>query len=444
MEWRACLPSEGPLNIPVITGRGRYDVGTVPTRVRRTMNRSLTAVHCSETVTNPQYRGSQPSQPSTLTLVLLNARSVSNKPQLIHDLILEEDADLACITETWLGGEGGPPLALICLPGYAIQHQGRLEGRGGGVAIVYKSILEVTRCFSVVKPGLEALHVAIGARDGIGILLGYRAPRDPATSLPELADFVSAALLGSPRLLALGDFNVHAEAEVTGPAFEFLETMASLNMSQHVNGPTHVGGHTLDLVFSTNWSECDLMVTDLVSVPLSWSDHHLIKCNLSVALPPHREQGPISMVRPRRLLDPVGFQDAMRGVTADLADAPVEALVDTWSIAATRAIDMIAPKHPLQRRARPVPWFNQVLRTMKRMRRRLVHRWRKNPTDYNWIAVRVATNLYLTKVKAACRSFFANQISEVSNQQAELFRMVHDISGTGSGDRPCDELVYES
>ena len=60
-------------------------------------------------MTNPQYRGSQTSRPSTLHLVLLNARSVFNKAQVIHDLILEEDADLACITEIWIDGEGGPP-----------------------------------------------------------------------------------------------------------------------------------------------------------------------------------------------------------------------------------------------------------------------------------------------------------------------------------------------
>ena len=69
----------------------------------------------------------------------------------------------------------------------------------------------------MVKPGLEALHMLIGARDGIGILLCYCAPHDPATSLPELADFVSAALLGFPKLLVLGDFNVHVEAETSGP-----------------------------------------------------------------------------------------------------------------------------------------------------------------------------------------------------------------------------------
>ena len=143
-------------------------------------------------------------------------------------------------------------------------------------------------------------------------MLGYRAFRDPAISLLELADFVSTALLRPPELLVLGDFNIHMEAKIFGPALD---------------GLTYVGGHTLDLVFSTSWSECGLMVTDLESVPLSWSDHHLIKCSLIMALPPCREQGPISMVRPRRLLDPVGFQDAMRGVTADLAGAPVEALV---------------------------------------------------------------------------------------------------------------------
>ena len=135
-----------------------------------------------------------------------------------------------------------------------------------------------------MTPGLEALHVLIGDRDGIGILLVYRAPLDSAISLPELADFVSAALLGSPRLLVLGDFNIHAEMEVSGPVLDFLGTMASWDMSQNVNGPIHVGGHMLDLVFSSEQRECGLMVTNLVSIPLSWLDHHLIKCNLTVAL----------------------------------------------------------------------------------------------------------------------------------------------------------------
>ena len=150
MEWMACPPSGGPLNIRMIMGRGIYGVGTVLTHCRRTVNRCLKAVHCSGTVTNCQSRGSQISHPSTLNLVLLNARSVSNKSQIIQDLILEEDAHLACRTKTWMGREGGVPLTLACPPGCAVQHQGRLER--GGVATVYRNTLEVVRRSTVVKP----------------------------------------------------------------------------------------------------------------------------------------------------------------------------------------------------------------------------------------------------------------------------------------------------
>ena len=62
-----------------------------------------------------------------------------------------------------------------------------------------------------------------------------------------------------------------------------------------------------------------------------------------MALLPCGEQGPILMVHPRRLLDPIRFQDSMQGILIDFADAPVEALVDSWHAAATRAVDTIAP-----------------------------------------------------------------------------------------------------
>ena len=113
----------------------------------------------------------------------------------------------------------------------------------------------------------------------------------------------------------------------------------------------------LDLVFGAEQRECAPMVADSVSAPLSWLDHHLIKCSLSVALPFRRELGPFKMVRPHRLLDPDGFQDIMWGILADLVGAPVNALVDGWYTAATKAVDMIATKRPLCRRAWPPPGF---------------------------------------------------------------------------------------
>lgn len=114
----------------------------------------------------------------------------------------------------------------------------------------------------------------VGTRDEIGSVLFYHIPH-----LPELVGFVSAMLLRSSRLLVLGDFSIHATAEVTGPAREFLETMDFLDISQYVNSPTHVVDHTLDLVFSAEQEESDPRVV----------------------LPSCREMGPIKMVCPCRI-----------------------------------------------------------------------------------------------------------------------------------------------
>ena len=70
----------------------------------------------------------------------------------------------------------------------------------------------------------------VGTREGFGMLLVYCVPQNPVLSFLELVDFISAAALRSPKLIVLDDFNVHAEVGATGPALEFLETMASLDI----------------------------------------------------------------------------------------------------------------------------------------------------------------------------------------------------------------------
>ena len=122
-------------NIPFM-GRERYGAGAAAIKPQRTGARWLKAVPCSCSVASDQNQDNLLSQPSTLSLMLLNARSALNKVQLIRDLILDEIADLACITETWVGAEAGVALSLICPTRYSVQQQGKLEGRGGGVAII--------------------------------------------------------------------------------------------------------------------------------------------------------------------------------------------------------------------------------------------------------------------------------------------------------------------
>lgn len=83
------------------------------------------------------------------------------------------------------------------------------------------------------------------------------------------------------------------------------------------------------------------------------------------------------MVCPGRLLDPTGFQDAMRDVLVDLVSAPINALVEGWYAAATRVVDMITPECLLHFQAHSASWYNQQLQLMKWSRRRLetIQKW---------------------------------------------------------------------
>lgn len=77
------------------------------------------------------------------------------------------------------------------------------------------------------------------------------------------------ALLRSPRLVLLGDFNIHAEVQIANVSLDFMDTMMSMGLSQDVTVPTHMAGHTLDLVFTCGHREDDVKMINLKSLALS-------------------------------------------------------------------------------------------------------------------------------------------------------------------------------
>lgn len=103
------------------------------------------------------------------------------------------------------------------------------------------------------------------------MLLVYRPPRYMADALLELADVVSDVVLRTPRLLVLGDLNIHAKAVLSGPARDFRDTMTTLGLPQEITDPIHVAGHTLNLFFWTNGDRV-LGIRDVATLPLSWTD----------------------------------------------------------------------------------------------------------------------------------------------------------------------------
>lgn len=79
----------------------------------------------------------------------------------------------------------------------------------------------------------------------------------------------------NPRLV------VHAKTTLLGVAQDFMVSMTTMGIFQVTAGSSHCADHTLDLVFCSGQKESDQSWEEFKAVPLSWTDHYMLKFGLS-------------------------------------------------------------------------------------------------------------------------------------------------------------------
>ncbi|XP_070810264.1 vomeronasal type-2 receptor 26-like [Pituophis catenifer annectens] len=165
-------------------------------------------------------------------------------------------------------------------------------------------------------------------------------------------------------------------------AREFMDSMMALDLTQLVHGPTHMGGHTLDLIFVSGQWQNDIEIGDLVIEPLSWSDHSLLQLDFQTTNSCRRETEPVRWFCPRCLMDLDRFLMELGPFLEALAHGSTEELVAAWERAATGALDRIMPLWPLtQCLSQLAPWFSEDLREMKHQKRHLENGWRASRSE---------------------------------------------------------------
>ena len=65
---------------------------------------------------------------------------------------------------------------------------------------------------------------------------------------------MESVILSKEHVAIVGDFNIHVDVPDDPDATKFLDLIRSLGLQQHVNKPTHIHKHTLDLVITRKTS----------------------------------------------------------------------------------------------------------------------------------------------------------------------------------------------
>ena len=245
-------------------------------------------------VSNLQVCATKRSKLCTMTMCLINAQSARNTLTPLSDYIIEHGFDIVAFTETWLHNipDGDQIIRALTIPGYKFTHIQRRQhknttAREGGVAILHKSNINMKSKSSWKTKSLENMEVTLSASSTVKLAVIYRPPPSKGNKstdglfLSEFQDFLQHHMVTSQNTLILDDFNFHYEDPLNTDASRFRDILSNHSLCQHVSGPTHMDGHTLDLII-TKLTD-NLVSKTIVSYFLT--DHGAVHCGLHLPNP---------------------------------------------------------------------------------------------------------------------------------------------------------------
>jgi exonuclease III len=236
-------------------------------------------------------------EPRFINCCLINARSLKNKLNDLHEFIYSERPDILCVTETWLNASVSDSL-IVQDTGYGVCRQDRQHTEGGGVCILYNTNSVNAAPVPIPAKFLNCEIVAldiIGSDFNVRIITCYRPPSsdtDPHAVHSLGSHILCLEYLSNVEssIVICGDFNFpHINWDLTPPSSlhssisdlascssTFLDFFHQQALTQFVGSVTHPSlinpgaGSTLDLVMCND----SFLIHDVVvNMPFSTSDH---------------------------------------------------------------------------------------------------------------------------------------------------------------------------
>lgn len=342
-----------------------------------------------------------PGPPRSLRVATINARSMRDKAPALSDLIISKSIDVLSVTETWLTRrETAASLADITPTGFSFHHSPRVGRSGGGVGLFVSSPFKFERIAIPAQSSFETICGRVSdGRICFNILNIYRPPGTSTLFFEQFQDVLSHMASLPHDLVVLGDFNLHVDTS-SSQTSQFLDILASFDLQQNVDFPTHIHGHALDLIITST-------ALDLASVYSSdrISDHFTVIAEFNIPVQTQNERKNIRY----RNIKAINIDALMR----DLRESKL--IVDPFDKASDLAnqyddtLSTILNKHAplITKKVSPKPpnsWMTPEILAAKIRKRFLERVWRRNRTPLNRSRFTKQTHLcnrMMSKAKSA-------------------------------------------
>ena len=178
-------------------------------------------------------------------MCLINPRSCNNKTALMKQFINDLDLDIGAITETWLKEVDEIGKAALKPGGYEILSSPSPIRLGGGIAVIYKEDLKVTKSWEHHFGTCKCTDYKISfdhSSYSSGLL--YRPDDNQFLAfVNDMVEYIENNITDKSEFLLLGDFNIHVNKLHDEEAITFQDFLSSFGLQKHVLFPTHRSSH---------------------------------------------------------------------------------------------------------------------------------------------------------------------------------------------------------
>ena len=260
----------------------------------------------------------------------------------------------------------------------------------------------------------------------------YR-PGHPGTDrvfMDEFGKFLESLSTCRVGPLICGDFNYWIDNPSLKPySNEFMTLLDTNNFLNHVPMPTHISGHTLDLVLTPLGTE---LVNHVEVAPIDHriSDHALITFELNLMRP-----APHSKTITFRSYRNLNLQEATEIIEEDLLSAVSQGLtseqsVNSYNSGLSSIRDQFCPLLTKEIRVKDdAEWYDHRVVSLRRERRRAERRWRRTRTDVARTSFTSARRAVVKQIYSCKIDYYQHQMSLCDGDQRRTFTFLNNLLG---------------
>ena len=261
------------------------------------------------------------------------------------------------------------------------EHANSTATNHGGVCLLYLTkysarVVSLPSCKT-----LEALAVYLhGSGLNLLVVVLYRpgSAKIKKDFFDEFDNVLERVATFASSIVILGDINIQLDMTESANTNTFLRLLANHDLVQHVSGPTHTGGHTLDVLITRT----SVAVPSVIVEEPTLSDHSFILAKLELTHGENRPPATFADRRRWRDFNQERFTDDLKR-TPLLVDPPddVDALFACYDTTLESLLDIHAPLVKVDIRSRPTaPWYDAGCANVKSNTRPLKRYYRAHNT----------------------------------------------------------------